>query len=366
MAAVERLAMAGDAMGVTSSIWDADPFLLGTPGGTIDLKTGERYDAKPEDYITKLAAVAPTNEADCPLWLKFLTETTGGDAELIRFLQQWSGYTLTGDTREHQLLFIYGAGGNGKTVFINVLSGILHEYAKSAAMDTFTASRYAKHPTELAWLRGARLVTASETEDGHAWAEAKINLFTGGDLITARFMNKDFFEFWPVFKLTIVGNHKPELRNANDAAKRRHNIVPFNHKPISPDRQLEHKLHAEWPAILRWMIDGCLDWQRNGLVRPAIVTDATDEYFSVQDSFGSWMADCCVRDPKAKERPHVLLLNLNHWAEKNAEKQVTRKRFRNWVEQQEWLTYKTVRGADFVAGIRLLTDSELNQKNHEW
>jgi putative DNA primase/helicase len=137
-----------------------------------------------------------------------------------------------------------------------------------AAMDTFTASRGDKHPTDLAMLRGARLVTASETEEGKAWAEARIKSLTGGDDFSARFMRQDFFEFKPAFKLCIIGNHKPVLQNVDDAARRRFNNIPFTRMPENPDRELEAKLMKEAPGILRWMIEGCLDWKRNGLMRP--------------------------------------------------------------------------------------------------
>jgi putative DNA primase/helicase len=184
--AVERFCRADPAFAVTISYWDRDPFKLGTPGGTVDLRTGKLSPADKADGITKQTSVAPAATSDCPLWLKFLRESTGNDLELIRYLQQWCGYALTGDTREHALVFVYGGGGNGKSVFLNTGSGISMEYAVVAAMDTFTASRDSKHPTDLAMLRGARLVTASETEEGKAWAEARIKQMTGGDEIPLR------------------------------------------------------------------------------------------------------------------------------------------------------------------------------------
>ncbi len=238
---VERFAKVDPQVAVTIDYWDADPWLLGTPGGTVNLRTGELNDPNRDDGITKSTSVAPAGTADCPRWLRFLEETTGNDKELIRFLQQWCGYSLTGLTREHALVFVYGPGGNGK---------ILRHYAATAAMDTFTASHADKHPTDLAMLRGARLVTASETEEGRAWAESRIKQMTGGDRISARFMRQDFFEFVPQFKLTIIGNHKPVLHNVDEAARRRFNIVPFVLQPAEPDRQLEQRLTAEAPAIL--------------------------------------------------------------------------------------------------------------------
>ncbi|TIQ40898.1 MAG: hypothetical protein E5X49_21100 [Mesorhizobium sp.] len=296
-AGVERFAQADPCLAVTSEVWDVDPFLLGTPEGTVDLRSGSLIEADPDDHITKVTAVTPSFTADCPLWLRFLNEATGNDPGMVRFLQQWCGYCLSGDIREHALVFVYGDGGNGKSVFMNTVAGIMADYATTAPMETFTASTGDRHPTDLAMLRGARLVTASETEEGKPWAESRIKSLTGGDAVTARFMRGDFFTYKPRFKLTIVGNHQPQLRNVDDAARRRFNIVPFTCKPASPDRELEEKLKAEWPAILRWMINGYLDWQANGLVRPDSVADATAGYFADQDLLAQWLADECDCEP---------------------------------------------------------------------
>jgi putative DNA primase/helicase len=289
---IERFAKGDPQVAVTNDYWDADPWLLGTPGGTVDLRTGELRESDRHDAITKLTAVAPLDEA-CPLWLKFLDEATGGDHEFIRFLQQWCGYCLTGVTREHALVFVYGPGGNGKSVFINIMSRIFGDYARTAAMDTFTASHSDKHPTDLAMLLGARLVTASETEAGKPWAEARIKQLTGGDTIAARFMRQDFFEYKPQFKLVVIGNHMPDLNNVDEAAKRRFNIVPFILTPLEPDRDLEEKLFHEAGGILQWMIRGCLDWQASGLIRPESVQAATKAYFLDQDLIGQWIEDQC-------------------------------------------------------------------------
>jgi putative DNA primase/helicase len=261
--------------------------------------------------ITKQTGVAP-EDGEPGQWLTFLAQATAGDRALMRFLQQMAGYCLTGLTNEHALFFIYGPGGNGKSVFLNVLNFILGDYAATASMDTFTASKSDRHPTDLAMLNGARLVSASETEEGRAWAESRIKQLTGGDKISARFMRQDFFEFVPQFKLVIVGNHAPVLANVDEAAKRRFNIVPFTQKPERPDRQLEDKLRLEAGRILAWAIAGCKDWQENGLVRPEIVTSATADYFEDQDLFGQWLEERCDRAPGKWEMPTPL---YNDWAD---------------------------------------------------
>jgi P4 family phage/plasmid primase-like protien len=288
----ERFARADRAHAVTHEIWDADPFLLGTPGGTVDLRTGVMTDPQPDQYISKQTSITPEH-GEPVLWLKFLHEAMDGSEELVRFLQLWCGYCLTGDTREHALTFAYGDGGNGKGVFMNTFTGIMGDYAVTSGMETFTASRHDRHSTELAMLRGARLVTASETEEGRAWAEAKIKSMTGGDPITARFMRQDNFTFRPQFKLMIAGNHAPTLRNVDDAMRRRFNIIPFTTKPTQPDRQLEVKLQAEWGQILAWAIRGCRAWLTDGLTRPDAVLTATKEYFADQDLAGQWFEERC-------------------------------------------------------------------------
>ncbi len=338
-AAVERFAQADRVFAVTSGIWDADPWLLGTPNGTVDLRTGNVFPANRQDYITKIASVSPASqgEASHPLWSRFLEESTDGNPELQRYLQQMAGYSLTGDTREHALFFVYGPGGNGKSVFLNTLVNILGDYACTSAMDTFTASGNDRHPTDLAMLKGARLVSVSETEEGRAWAESRIKQLTGGDKISARFMRQDFFEYLPQFKLLIVGNHKPVLRNVDDAARRRFNIIPFIHKPATPDKQLEQKLRAEYTAILRWMIDGCLDWQRHGLIKPKVVRQATQAYFDDQDLFGQWIEECCVVGRGEWEATAKLYASWKAYADTNGDRPGSIKSFSASMVKREFI-----------------------------
>jgi len=312
---VERFARSDPAFAVTSDNWDRDPLLMGTPSGTVDLRTGLLREADPSDCITKVTAIGPAAIPECPRWIQFLDETTGADAELVRFLQQWCGYVLTGLTREHALVFVYGPGGNGKSVFLNVVTWILKQYAATSSMDTFTASKSDRHLTEIAKLCGARLVTASETEQGKAWAESRIKQLTGGDRISARFMRQDEFEFVPQLKLMIVGNHKPVLRNVDDAARRRFLIVPFERKPEVPDLDLEKKLMEEAPGILRWMIDGCLDWQLSRLSRPATVLAATESYFEEQDVLSQWIAEECDHEPGNPHKWETVAALFEAWRE---------------------------------------------------
>lgn len=345
-AAVERLAKADPAVAITIDQWDSEPMLIGTPGGTVDLLTGLLRPGRREDFITKATSVTP-GTVPCSRWLSFLAETTGHDQEMIKFLQQWCGYILTGSTREHALMFVHGPGGNGKSVFLNIVTRILGAYATTAAMGTFTASRMDKHPTEIAMLKGARLVTASETEEGQSWAESRIKQMTGGDPLTARFMKQDFFTFTPQFKLMIVGNYTPVLQNVDDAMRRRFLIVPFERRPAEPDRELEQKLMSEAPSILHWMVEGCLDWQRDGLVKPGTVVAATEEYFSDQDLFGHWLDERCDIDPDVAESSRPLYASWKEYALAGSSQPGTTKSFKTKMDRHGFRHVRDRTGSQF-------------------
>ena len=203
VAAVISLARSDRRLAATVDQWNTDIWSLNTPNGVIDLRTGKMREHDPTDYMTKITTVAPDHKCSIPIWLAFLERVTGGDVELVDFLQRMSGYALTGSTQEHALFFHHGVGANGKTTFINVLTGIIGDYHKTAPIETFIATHNEQHPTDLAGLHGARLVTAVETEEGRRWAENKIKALTGGDQISARFMRQDFFEFMPMFNCSL-------------------------------------------------------------------------------------------------------------------------------------------------------------------
>lgn len=337
----EAFARADPTHAVTAEKWDGNPWLLGTPGGTVDLRTGDYFEARRDDYLTKQTGIAPAHGTP-NRWLQFLNESTGNDAELVRFLQQMSGYCLSGITSEHALFFIYGDGGNGKSVFLNTLNKALGDYATTAAMTTFTAAKFDQHPTDLAMLKGARLVSASETEEGRAWAESRIKQLTGGDKISARFMRMDFFEYVPQFKLVIIGNHAPILQNVDEAARRRFRIIPFTRRPERPDRELENKLEAELPQILAWMIAGCKDWQANGLIVPESVRLATEDYFSEQDLFGQWIAEHLMVGDYEWETAAALYADWHTYADANGERVGSIKAFGSTMGKRGWKS-KTMR-----------------------
>lgn len=344
---VERLARADRRHAATTAEWDADPWLLNTPGGVVDLKTGRQRAHDRADRMTKITTASPSG--DCPIWRQFLDEVTGGDAELQAYLQRMVGYCLTGVTSAHALFFLYGTGANGKSVFANVVSTILGDYAATASMDTFVETRGDRHPTDLAGLRGARFVTAIETEQGRRLNESKVKAITGGDKISARFMRQDFFEYTPQFKPVIVGNHKPAIRNIDEAMKRRMHLIPFT-VTIPPERRdgsLTEKLLAERDGILAWAVAGCLAWQREGLKPPASVVSATQEYFESEDALGRWLDERCVRDANAKSLTAELFGDWKQWADSAGEFIGSQRRFSDLLITrgvEKWRNTAGVRG----------------------
>lgn len=273
---------------------DADPMLLSVANGTLELDTGELRAADPGELLTVGSEVAYDPEASCPRWLRFLDEVFAGDAELVGFVRRLCGYCLTGDTREHVLAVLHGAGCNGKSTFIATLRRLLGAHAVAAAFETFMRQRDRGPRNDLARLHRARLVTAAESGEGRRLDEATVKEITGGDAIAARFLYGEHFEFTPQFKLLLVTNHRPKVDGDDDAIWRRLRLVPFEQSfEGREDRGLVDKLEAELPGILAWAVGGCLEWQRDGLGTAGAVTRATAEYRQDEDVLGAFLEERC-------------------------------------------------------------------------
>ena len=354
-AAVERYAQSDRAFAVTAETWDQNGWLLGTPQGTVDLKTGEFRVAVLTDHITKLTLVAPAAAGTPhPAWTKFLREATGNDDALIGFLQRFAGYILTGDVSEEMLAFLYGDGGTGKGTFIGTIVAVMADYAVSVPIEVFTAGSRLNLEYYRARMAGTRLVTASETEAGATWAESLLKELTGNETkLSARYAYGKVFEYWPRFKIGLVGNHAPRLKGRSKAMERRLRITPFKHKPAVVDLGLKERLRAEAPAILRWMIDGCLMWQRNGLGTCPAIEAETGAYFEQQDTFSRWLSERCTVAGSLSEKPSKLLMDFLAWAKESGEATVTSGEFREMIVRTSGLRYATNNGTQWVRGIGL-------------
>jgi putative DNA primase/helicase len=358
VAAIEQLARSDRRLAATTDQWDADPWLFNTPAGTVELKTGSLREHRQQDYIMKIAGCSPDREG-CPMFFEFLNTIFAKDQDLINYLQKFFGYILTGLTCEHAMLFFHGAGANGKSVLVSTIAEILGEYHRVAPIDTFTATGFSRHSTDLAGLMGARLVTAHETEEGAKWAEAKLKALTGGDKITAQFMRQDYFDYVPAFKLAITGNHKPGLQSVDEAMRRRLNLIPFNVTIPKADRDpsLAEKLKTEWPGILAWMIAGCLLWQEEGRLNPpqAVIT-ATDDYLESEDAMATWIAERCELKASYEDTAAELFKSWKAWAELMRENVGSAKAFGNKLQARAGIKRKAIGHSNVrgYSGIRVV------------
>lgn len=310
-----QLAKSNQAVGMSSGAWDSNAMHIGTRGGVIDLATGE-YVPDPKGYLITLQAAceaAPTS--DCPIWRSVIAEACAGHVGLDRYIQKIAGYALSGSDSEQQLFFAYGTGANSKGVVFNTLQKILGTYAHVANHDLLLASNTPRHPTDLAALRGKRFAVASELPEGAKWDEQRLKSITGGDMVSARVMRGDFFTFDLELTLVVFANHKPSFHSVDESVRRRVRLLPFSNTvpPHKRDKDLPKKLEPEWPAILRWMIEGCLMWQAEGLEPPLCVKEASEEYMTNEDVLGGFLADNATIDPDAWTSRRQLWSRYKEW-----------------------------------------------------
>ena len=318
------------------SEWDADGWKCGTPHGVLDLTTGEfcpgTIQASRDSvalvhgkYLVSKSLVCAPASTPSNLWLRCMDEWTGADKAMQRMLQVFCGYALTGSITEHKFMFLHGAGSNGKSVFVETIQYVLGDYSRAVPMDIFMARQQDRHPAELAQLDGRRLVIAAETQSGRKWNDERIKMLTGGDRINARLMHQNPYEFAPTFKLLLHGNYRPRITDVGEAMRRRLRLVPFRFTPSNPDPDLGDKLRREAPGILRWMLDGCLEWQKSALPESRAVNDATRRYFAESDVIGQWLEDCCEERRDGKASIAELWASWERWCSANGGHELTKR-----------------------------------------
>jgi putative DNA primase/helicase len=368
------LAQARALLSVKPDKFDGDPWLLGCPDRLIDLRTGQVTTPTKETFISKTTKISPADKADCPLWLDFLNKALRGDQEVISYLKRLAGYSLTGSTREQALTWFVGGGGNGKSTFLDCLHEIMGDYAHTMRTEPLMMSRHETHPTELMDLKGKRLVVAQETEEGRTWRLVQLKRLTSSDPITARRVHRDSVTFLPSHSLIISCNNQPILSNVGEAERRRFQIVEWkatfkfpDDKTFNPrtdivrDGRFAFKLEAEYPQILRWMLDGCIEWLELGLTPPASVTTSSDSYLETMDSIQMWLDQCTLRPSDGFELNSRLWASWTQWCKvqgyfpglgiTHLTSQLKNKGFAISKRNSE----HTARG---VVGIRLIADPE--------
>lgn len=323
--AMISLARSEPSIVITPAELDANPYQLNCENGTIDLRTGKLHRHRREDFITKLARVRYDPKARDEIWERVLNDATGGNVELHELIQRAFGYSTTGDTAEEVLFLIYGPAATSKSTIIDAIRATLGDYAVVADFETFVKRRDAGGPrNDIARLAGSRLVVSIEVDEGKQLAEGLVKMVTGGDTIAARKLYHESFEFKPAFKLVLVANHAPKVDPDDDAMWRRIHVIPMVCQVPKHLRNPKVKAHLRdptlaGPAILQWLLKGCLNWQRDGLKIPAVVQQATDDYRASQDSFAEFVSDCCVLQADAWVSSEDLRQEYSAWASERGE-----------------------------------------------
>ena len=360
------LELAKSKLPVSPDLLDRDRWLLNVENGTVNLKTGELQPHNRTNLITKLASVTYDPSAQCPTWLEFLNTIMGGNKNLIAYLQKAVGYSLTGEISEQCMFILHGSGANGKSTFLETLGAMLgpKEYAEQAPTKMLMVKNFDGVPNDIAMLKGARFVTASEAEEGQKFAESLIKQMTGGERITARFMRAEFFTFQPDFKLFLGTNHRPTIKGTDHGIWRRIRLIPFTVTiaPEQQDKDLPRKLLAELPGILAWAVRGCLLWQREGLGMPDEVKAATEGYKSEMDSVISFIETHCFVAPQVAAASSDLYDKYIKWCEKNEEEPISQKKFGMSLESKGFVKMRGSGGIRMWKGIGLLDIPKSNQK----
>jgi putative DNA primase/helicase len=334
---------------------DADPWHLNVQNGTIDLRTGELREHRREDLITKLAPVEYDPDATAPTWEAFLERVLPGE-ELRGFVQRAVGYSATGDTSEQCMFIHHGPGANGKSTFQEAVAAALGDYAMRTPTETLLVKRAGGVPNDVARLKGARFVTASETEEGRRLAESLVKDLTGQDTISARFMWAEWFDFKPTHALHLSTNHKPEIRGTDPAIWRRIRLIPWavTIPPAEQDRKLAEKLRDELPGILAWIVRGCSAWLQEGLKAPEVVRQATKAYRAEMDVLAAFLADCCLRDEDESAFAGELWGAWKRWCDESGEQAGTQKRFGGRLAERGFLNHRDSRtGRKVWSGLSL-------------
>lgn len=311
------LDLAQPLMAVEAGRFDAGDMLLCTPARTYDLATWKHRAPAPGDYVTRATSV--NVGGDCPTWIAFLDRIMGGDAEMVAYLQRVVGYCLTGSTAEQCIFIAHGSGANGKSTFMEAIAYVMGDYATTTSVDTFTARRQGAIPNDLAALAGARLVSCSETAEGGGLDEGLVKQISGGEQVSARFLQREFFTFTPKFKLWMLTNHKPIIKGTDNGIWRRIRLIPFDVTipPEERDKDLPAKLRAEAGGILKWALSGLRQWREGGLKDPEKVKAATDSYRGEMDILGDFLNEMCLVGAGHKITNGLLYSTYSQWARDN-------------------------------------------------
>lgn len=333
-------------LALTEHELDGNPFLLNCQNGTYNLSADRFQEHNQTDLISKCSGAHYQEGAKAERWAAFLQRIFDNNSELIEYIQTAVGYSLSGAVHEQCLFFAYGKGANGKSVFFDVLAKLFGDYWQKAPTSMLMEKKTAEIPNDVARLRGARFVVASELQEGQRFHEAIVKDLTGSDVIVARFLHREFFEFRPTHKLWIYGNHKPIIRGTDTGIWRRIQLIPFTVTIPEPERIplpiLVQQLTDEMPGILNWAINGYKSYKFEGLRIPKCVLEATKGYQEDSDTLGQFIEECCDQVAMTSVANSELYKAYETWCKNNGDYQLSNRRFCSQLRERG---FEAVKGA---------------------
>ncbi|HSJ01749.1 MAG: phage/plasmid primase, P4 family [Verrucomicrobium sp.] len=298
-----------------AALWDAHPMLLGLENGMVDLRTGQFLPPDRQWLMTKCCDVSHDAGAACPKWESFVQRILP-DPEVRRFMQISAGYWLSGDTSAQIFWFLYGAGANGKSTFLEIISRIGGDYARRAGNSMLSVTTNNREASlELSTLPGVRLLVGSEMGDGMRLNTELLKDMTGEDTLTARAHYESHFNFKPTCKLVMFGNHKPVITDTDGGIWRRPRLIPFTQVIPEAERNLKLKdeLWEERSGILNWCLEGLRLWRQEGLTAPASVISVTESFRESSDILGEFLREHTQAEPGGRLLLKDLYARYTSW-----------------------------------------------------
>ena len=338
--------------------FDTQPMLINFQNGTLDLVTGEFGTHNRDHRVTQITNTNYNMDAKRDVWDKFIARVLPSE-DLRNYVQDAIGYSLTGSVAEQCMFILFGTGSNGKSKFTDSIINAFGDYGKSVPSKLMSSGASDQHPTLLTELQWRRFASAQETRENGRLDEEMIKQLSGGDIISAHKMRKDYYDFAPTHKLWLSTNHKPTIRGTDHGIWRRMRMIPFTVTipDEEKDKHLSDKLALEYDGILAWAVIGAMRWAARGLVLPSEVERATNEYRAEQDTIGQWIEDCVTPIEGMMASKKVVYDSYRQWCDDNGVYSLSQRKLTDRLTERGFSSVRT-KATRMWEGISLLKSNE--------